>query len=120
MATQLRLKTTARCACGTTMETTRFFTRETLRCMILCIDIGNTRTTFALMHDGALRASQHESSRHLSYKRALQALRRLCGGIAPGEITAAGIASVVPFLTTLVGNAANEASGCAPFLINAE
>ena len=86
--------------------------------MILCIDIGNSRTTFALLKDGKIRSMEHESSRHLSYKHALMALRRLCAGVSSGEITAAGVASVVPFLTTLVVNAAFEATGFVPVVIN--
>ncbi len=88
--------------------------------MTLCIDIGNSRTTFGLLENGTVRATEHESSRHLSYKRALLTLQRLLKDIEPGAVTAAGIASVVPFLTTLVVNAATEAVGRTPVVISAD
>ncbi|HET7152785.1 MAG TPA: type III pantothenate kinase [Candidatus Kapabacteria bacterium] len=88
--------------------------------MTLCIDIGNTRTTFALMQHGAVIAHASESSRHLAFKKAQQAVRALVAGASPGSVTAAGIASVVPFLTTLVVNAVKEEAACDPIIITAE
>jgi type III pantothenate kinase len=87
--------------------------------MTLCIDIGNTRTTFAVMHNGAVIAHAHESSRHLAFKKAQQAIHSLVAGAHAGEITAAGIASVVPFLNTLVANAVKEEIKCEPHIITA-
>jgi type III pantothenate kinase len=87
--------------------------------MTLCIDIGNTRTTFAVMHNGAVIAHAHESSRHLAFKKAQQAIHALVAGASSDTVSAAGIASVVPFLTTLVINAVKEETQCDPHIINA-
>jgi len=87
--------------------------------MTLCVDIGNTRTTFAIVENGIVIASAHESSRHIAFKKAQQAVHRLCDNENAGEISTAGIASVVPYLTTLVANAIKDATGCEPFLVTA-
>jgi len=70
--------------------------------MLLAIDIGNTNTTIGLFNDNALldcwnvRTDTHRTADE--YRVALEAL--LAGaGIAPGRVTGACIASVVPQLT---------------------
>ena len=76
--------------------------------MLLAIDIGNTRTTFALMRGTSVIAEEHASSPRLNFRKAREIIRTISVAV-PGEtISSTGIASVVPTLTDLVRNAADE------------
>ncbi|HZV11679.1 MAG TPA: type III pantothenate kinase [Candidatus Kapabacteria bacterium] len=87
--------------------------------MTLCIDIGNTRTTFALVHNGAVIAHAHESSRHSAFKKVQHVVHMLIAGASPGAVSAAGIASVFPYLTALVTNVVKEEMKREPHIISA-
>lgn len=86
--------------------------------MILAIDIGNTRTTYALMREMTVVAQDHTPSGRTTFRRALDVIRKLCNTVARDEITAVGIASVVPLLTDLCRNASAEITGRTPIVVS--
>lgn len=88
--------------------------------MLLAVDIGNTRTTFAVMRGTAVLAEEHALSPRLNFRKAREIVRTISVAV-PGEIVSAtGIASVVPTLTDLVRNAADEIVGKPSQLVTPE
>lgn len=85
--------------------------------MILGIDIGNTRTTFALVRDLSIVDEEHIPSGRVTFRRAHEALRKLRDRAPDSTLDGAGIASVVPHLTELVRNAVVEVTGVQPVVV---
>jgi type III pantothenate kinase len=86
--------------------------------MILVVDIGNTRTTIALMNSGVVAAMDGAPSPRLAFRKALHLVRTLVGQVPGVSITGAAIASVVPTNTTLVANAIMEACSLEPIVVS--
>ncbi len=87
--------------------------------MILVADIGNSRTTIALVEGRTTAASVGSPTARLNFRRTIALIRDLAGGARDGGIAGAAIASVVPTHTTLMANAIQEACGVEAVVVSA-